>query len=251
MRVKIFVCVKRVPDTATRIQIGADARSIDPSGVKYVMNPYDEFAVEAALRTREAAGEGEVVVVSVGGEESTETLRTALALGADRAVLLRGETGQDGLATAKILASELEPSSPDLILLGVKAVDDDGQQVGPMLATILGRECATSVSEFRVAEGAVTCEREVEGGKQTVRVPMGSVLTIGKGAYEPRYPTLPGIMAAKKKPVEERDAPAQTSRVEILSLEPPPARHGVRMVGEGTDAVPELVRLLREEAGVI
>ena len=248
---KIFVCIKRVPDTAARIQIGADGRSIESGGVKYVMNPYDEFAVEAALRTREALGEGEVVVVTIGTEASGETLRAALALGADRGILLRGAVGQDGLATAKMLASEIGPASPDLILLGVKAVDDDQQQVGPMLATLLGRACATSVSEFRIDEGSLICEREVAGGKETVRVPTGSVLTIGKGAYEPRYPTLPGIMAAKKKPIEERDATAEPSRVEVLGLEPPPARQGVRMVGEGVDAVPELVRLLRDEAGVI
>lgn len=248
---KIFVCVKRVPDTATRIQIGADGRSIDPGGVKYVLNPYDEFAVEAALRTRETAGAGEVVVVTVGDEAARETLRAALALGADRAVLLIGEGGHDGLATAKMLAAELSGSSPELILLGVRAVDDDQQQVGPMVATILGRACATSVTEFRVAEEGVVCEREVDGGKQTVRVPVGSVLTIGKGTYEPRYPTLPGIMAAKKKPIEEKNAAAEASRVEVLSLELPPTRKAVRMVGDGAGAVPELVRLLREEAGVI
>ena len=248
---KIIVCVKRVPDTGTRIRIGDDGRSIDPGGVKYVTNPYDEFATEAALRTRDEAGAGEVTALAFGGEESQEVLRNALAVGADRAVLLEGAADMDGLATARALASEVESADADLVLLGVKAVDDDQQQVGPMLATLLGRPCATQVSEFQVDEGTITARREVEGGVQTVRLPLPAVLTITKGVYEPRYASLKGIMAAKKKPLEVKEGLAVASRLAVESLELPPERQGGRVVGEGPDAAAELVRLLREEANVL
>ena len=149
---RIFVCVKRVPDTGTLVRLGPDGRSLDTAGVRYVMSPYDEFALEAALRTRDEVS-GEVVVVTLGYESSKETLRSALAMGADRAVLLHGEVSHDGLATAKALAAEVMGASPELVLLGVKAADDDQEQVGPMLATILGCACATAVSSFTVEGG--------------------------------------------------------------------------------------------------
>jgi electron transfer flavoprotein beta subunit len=247
----IIVCLKRVPDTETRIRVGGDGKSIDPSGVKYVMSPYDEFAVEGALRTREGLGSGEVTVVTLGDDDSQETLRGALAMGADKGLLLKGRTGHDGLATARTLADQLSGIEADLILLGVKAADGDQQQVGPMLGTLLDRPCATAVSSFEVADGKVTCRREVEGGVETVELPLPAVLTITKGAFEPRYASLKGIMAAKKKPLEVRDVDVATSRVEVLGTELPPERTGGRIVGEGPDAVPELVRLLREEANVL
>ncbi len=249
-QLRIVVCVKRVPDTETRIRVAADGRSIDPSGVKWIVSPYDEFALEGALRTRDALG-GEVVVVTVGEEAAAETLRSALAMGADRAVLLKGESGQDGLAVAKALAVELGEMGFDLALLGLRAVDDDQHQVGPMLATLLERACATAVSEFSVDGDVVTCEREVEEGMQVQTLPIGSVLTITKGAFEPRYPSLKGIMEAKKKPLEIRDAAEVQPRITVESLELPPARAPGRIVGEGPEAVPELVRLLREEARVL
>ena len=248
---KIIVCIKRVPDTETRIRVGEDGRSIDPSGVKYVMSPYDEFAVEGALRTREALDSGEVTVVTLGDDASQETLRNGLAMGADKAVLLKGETSYDGLATARTLADELGDEDADLILLGVKAVDDDQQQVGPMLATLLDRPCATAVGSFKVEDGKVTCRREVEGGVETVELPLPAVLTITKGEYEPRYASLKGIMAAKKKPLETREVESAPSRIQVMGMELPPERQGGRIVGEGAEAVPELVRLLREEANVL
>lgn len=247
----IAVCVKRVPDTDTRIKIGADGVSIDPSGVKYIPSPYDEFAIEGALQTRDAAGEGEVTLITVGDASSVETLRKGLAMGPDRAVLLKGQPTMDGLATAKALAAELEASGPDLILLGVKAADDDQQQVGPMLATLLGRPCATAVSTFSIENEVAVCKREVEGGTETVEVTLPAVLTITKGPFEPRLSSLKGIMAAKRKPLEEKDAALGESRLTVQILSPPPARPEGRIVGQGTEAVGELVRLLREEAKVL
>ena len=247
----ILVCVKRVPDTETRVRVGSDGASIDPSGVKFVLSPYDEFAVEGALRLKEARGEGEVVAVSLGDDAAQETLRSALAMGADRAVLLKGEVSLDGLATARALAAEVEAHDAPLVLLGVKAADDDQQQVGPMLATLLGRPCATAVSSFEVKEGSVICRRGVDGGTETVELPLPAVLTITKGEYEPRYASLKGIMAAKRKPLESKEAATSDSRIRVAAMELPAERSGGRIVGEGPDAVPELLRLLREEANVL
>lgn len=247
----IYVCIKRVPDTETRIRISDDERSIDPSGVKYVVSPYDEFAIEGALSFREKGGEGEVTAVTVGGAAASEQLRSALAMGADRAVLLQGETTMDGLAVARALAAELESAEPDLILLGMKAADHDQQQVGPMLAELLGLPCVTVVAEMELEDGKLVCHREVEGGTEIVEVELPAVVTITKGEYEPRYPSLKGIMAAKRKPLEEKEAAVGESRVRIQGLSYPPERAEGRIVGEGPEAVPELVRLLKEEAKVL
>lgn len=248
---KIFVCIKRVPDTEARIRITEDRKAIDPSGVKYIISPYDEFAVEAALQQKESAGEGEVVVVTLGDSSASEQLRSALAMGADRGVLLRGDASLDGLSTARKLAAELEGSGADLILFGMKSVDDDQQQVGPMVAELLGLPCVTVVSEFTVEDGKVICHHEVEGGIEVVETPLPAVLTITKGKYEPRYASLKGIMAAKKKPLEEKAVDAPAGRIEVLGLEYPPERPSGVVVGSGPDAVPELVRLLRQEAKVL
>jgi len=247
----ITVCLKRAPDTETRIRIQDGGTQIDPGGVKFVMSPYDEFAMEAALRLTEASGEGEVVALTLGDAASQETLRSALAMGADRALLLSGDVTMDGLATARSLAAELAEADPPLILFGVKAADDDQQQVGPMVATLMGRPCATGVSSFEVVDGTVVCKREVEGGTERIELPLPAVLTVTKGAFEPRYASLKGIMAAKRKPLEEKDAQAMPTRMTLERLEYPPAREEGRIVGEGPEAVQELVRLLRDEANAL
>jgi electron transfer flavoprotein beta subunit len=247
----IVVCIKRVPDTETRIKIGQDGKTIDPSGVKYIISPYDEFAIEGALRQRDQSGAGEVTLMTVGDVSSGETLRKGLAMGADRAVLLEGQVTADGLATAKALTHELESLDAGLILLGTKAADNDQQQVGPMVATLLGRPCATNVAKFEVTGDTVTCHREVEGGSEQIELDLPAVLTITKGAFEPRLASLKGIMAAKRKPLEQKAARLPDSRLDVEVLSPPPARPEGRVVGEGTAVVTELVRLLREEAGVL
>lgn len=245
---KTIVCIKRVPDTETRIKIADDRGSIDPAGIKYVVGPYDEFAVEAALQLKDRGAAAEVTVVTVGEPAAAEQLRSALAMGADGAVLLRGTPTLDGLATARGLAAELKERGAELVLFGMKAVDDDQQQVGPMVAELLGLPCVTAVAQFEVEEGKVVCHREVEGGVEVVESPLPAVLTITKGKYEPRYASLKGIMAAKKKPLEEKDAQLGESRIKVRELSYPPERPAGRIVGEGAEAVPELVRLLREEA---
>ena len=248
----LIVCVKRVPDTETRIRVDASGTGIDTAGVKYIVSPYDEYALELALRAREGRGAGEVTVVTLGDAAAQETLRKALAMGADRALLLTGgDGGMDGLATAKAFAAELEAADAPLVLFGVKAIDADQQQVGPMVATLLGRACVTGVASFEVGDGMVVCHREVEGGVEVVEATLPAVLTITKGEHEPRLASLTGIMAAKKKPLEEKPARAQPARLRVRSLAEPPARPVGRIVGEGPEAVPELVRLLREEAKAI
>ena len=248
---KIVVCIKRVPDTEARIKVAADGTSIDPAGIKFIISPYDEFALEAALRLKESKGEGEVIAISLGEATSAEQLRSALAMGADRAVLLKGQPSFDGSATAKALATEIKNISPDLVLCGMKAVDDDQQEVGTMLAEYMGLPSVSVVAEFELQDGKATCHREIEGGAEVVEVSLPGVITMTKGKQEPRYPSLKGIMAAKKKPLEEKDAQLATSRVKIRAITPPPERPAGRMVGSGVDAVPELVRLLKEEAKVL
>ena len=246
------VCIKQVPDTETRVKVGADGRSLDPAGVTWIMNPYDEFAVEGALQLKESLGAGEVVVISLGGPGVPTTLRNALAMGADRAMHLRCDAvSLDSLAVAKALADAIRPLGASLVWLGKQAVDDDASQVGPMLAQLLGLPCATVVAKFELDGQTVRVEREVEGGREIVELPLPALVTTEKGLNQPRFASLKGIMAAKKKPIEERLVDPGAASLEVVALEPPPARAAGRIVGEGVAAVPELVRVLREEAKVI
>ena len=247
----VTVCVKRVPDTEARIRVDGSGMAIDKTGIKYDLSPYDAFAVEAALRVKEAAGEGEVTLLTLGDSSSQETLRKGLAMGADKAVLLTGEVSLDGLATAKALAEELKGAEAGVLLFGIKAADDDQQQVGPMVAALIDLPCVSGVSSFEIADGKAVCHREVEGGSEVVEVDTPAVLCMTKGPHDPRLAALKGIMAAKRKPLEEKPAAGGDSRVRLTGLTEPPARSAGRIVGEGADAVPELVRLLREEANAL
>ena len=245
---KIVVCIKRSPDTETKIRLGGDGASIDPDGVKFIISPYDEFAIEAALQMKEGAGDGEVILLSMGAEDTQETLRQGLAMGADGAVLLKGDPGVDALATAKALAAELTEMSPSLVLFGMKGADMDQQQVGPMTATLMGLPCATAVSEFELDGETLTCRRDIEGGAEILEMDLPAMVTMTKGKFEPRYASLKGIMAAKRKPLEGKDAQTGESRLVVKSLSYPPGSPAGRVVGEGPDAAAEVVRLLREEA---
>ena len=248
---KIAVCLKRVPDTTSKIVIGGDGKSIDEAGIKFVPNPFDEYAVEEALALKEKAGAGETVVYSLGGDSSQETIRTALAMGIDRGVLLKTEGSADGLVVARALADAMEGEGFDLILFGKLAVDDYNHQVGPMTAELLGLPCVTTVVHLEVADGAITAEREIEGGVEVSTCRLPAVLTCDKGLNEPRLPKLKGIMAAKKKPLDVKPVELAAASIEVLGLELPPPRSEGRIVGEGPDAVPELIRLLRNEAKVL
>lgn len=249
---KIAVCIKRVPDSETRVKIASDGKSLDEAGVKFILNPYDEFAVEEALRRKEQAGAGEVVIVALGPPTAQETIRSALAMGADRGVLLQADRiPVDGLAVAQALAAELKGGGYDLILFGKMAIDDYNHQVGPMVAELLNLPCVTAIAHLDLETGQGVAEREIEGGVEVVAFPLPAVLTTDKGLNEPRYPALKGIMAAKKKPLDTKPVQLAAGGMEILAMTPPPERKEGRIVGEGAAAVPELVRVLREEAKVL
>jgi electron transfer flavoprotein beta subunit len=248
----IVVCVKRVPDSSARIKPAADGKSIDPSGVEFVLNPYDEFAVEEALRIREKAGAGEVTVLALGGPESAETIRKALAMGADKGVHLKeGTAGRDSISTAQAIAAELKGRPIDVLFFGNKAIDDDGAQIGAETATLLGLPFVGVVTKLEVVGGKATAHRPIEGGIEIVEVALPAAFSAQKGLNEPRFASLKGIMAAKKKPMEEKAAAAGEPKLELLKLEPPPARPTPRIVGTGKEAAAVLVKVLREEAKVI
>jgi len=250
--VKIAVCLKRVPDTEARVKIAAGGTSLDEAGVKFILNPFDEFAVEEALQRKEQAGAGEVVAVSLGPDSAQETIRAALAMGADRGILLQASPiPSDPLAVAKALAAELKDGGYDLMLFGKIAVDDHHSAVGTMVAELLGMPVVTAATKLTIEGGRFTAEREVEGGIEVVVGALPAVVTCEKGLNAPRYPALKGIMAARKKPIEMKPAALPAAKLTVTMLTLPPDRKEGRIVGEGPDAVGELVRLLRQEAKVI
>ncbi|MCC6672547.1 MAG: electron transfer flavoprotein subunit beta/FixA family protein [Planctomycetes bacterium] len=248
----IIACIKRVAATDSKIKIGADGKSIDPAGVEFVLNPYDEYAVEQALRTKEAAGKGSVTVVALGGADVQKELRTCLAMGADKAVLIKdGGVAHDAYSTAEILAAWIKTVPHDLVFCGRQAVDGDNSQTGARLATLLGMSCVTDVEKLALDGNTFTAERAIEGGREVVKGTLPAVLTTDKGLNEPRYPNLKGIMAAKKKPLEELAAAAVAPASKVASLALPPERPPVKMLGEGAAAVGALIAALRNEAKVL
>jgi len=248
---KIAVCIKRAPDSETRFKIAATGTGIDEAGVKFDISDFDAYAVEFALQTVEKGG-GEVVVVSVGSDASQETLRKALSMGAERAVLLKSDGPVfDSLAVARALAAELQGGGYDLILFGKVAADTAAGAVGAMTAELLGLPCVSSVSKLEIAGERGTARRDLEGAAETVEFPLPAVVSIDEGIARPRYPSLKGIMAAKKKALETRAAQLGESRVTVQKMELPPDRPPGRIIGEGAAAVPELVRLLQTEAKVL
>ncbi len=249
---KIILCLKQVPDTEATIKIGADQKSVVEAGIKFIMNPYDEFALEEALRIKEANGSGSIHVLSVGPDRAKEVLRTAVSLGVDDVTLLQTTAlGLDGLATAKVLAGKIKELGFDLILLGKEAIDDGSMQVGPMLAEFLGIPCITVVTKLKVDGDSVIAEREGDSGLEVLQAKLPCIITCQKGLNEPRYPSIRGVMLAKKKEIAVQAVQMDAAKVTVLGMTYPPARSGGKVVGEGAAAVPELVRLLREEAKVL
>ncbi len=247
---KIFVCVSHVPDTAAKINIGTDGKSIDPKEVTFVVNPYDEYAIEEALKTKEKLG-GEVVVISVGPDANKETIRKALAMGVDSGVLLKDDNPRDSLSVAKALAEEIKSQGAELIFFGKQSVDYDNSIVGQITAELLSFNCISVAVTFNIEDKKITAEREIEGGREVIETTLPAVITAQKGLNEPRYASLKGIMSAKKKVIEEKPAIQCTNLVEIIKMKRPPSKQAGRIIGTDASAVPELVRLLREEAKVI
>lgn len=246
----IVVCISQTPDTATKIAVGADGKNIDPKGVKFVLNPYDEFAVEEALRQRQTAG-GEVVLLCVGGEGAKESIRLGLAMGADKAILIKDDIRSDSFVVATELAEVIKGLNPDLVLLGRQSVDYDSAQVGPMLAEMLDLPMVSFVTKLDINGTTLRAERDIEGGKEVVEASLPCIITAQKGLNEPRYPKLPDIMKAKSKPIEERAATAPAARTETLAMRQPEAKGKGKFLEFSEENVKELVRLLHEEAKVI
>jgi electron transfer flavoprotein beta subunit len=247
---KIAVPLKYVPDSEAVVKIGADRKSINPEGVTFVINPYDEFAIEEALKIKEAQG-GEVTVFTVGDDEVVKGLRTAMAMGADNAVHIKCPKVEDPAVVAKTLSAVLKDRGYDIILLGMKAIDDDSCAVGAMLAEFLGLPCVTMINKLELSPGKAKAQRETEMGLEIVESSLPAVFTAQKGLNEPRYASLKGIMMAKKKTVEEIIPASLSAKVEVIEMKLPPVRPEGRIVGKGVDAVPELVRMLKEEAKVL
>ena len=251
---KIAVCIKRVPDMDVRFKIAAGGMSVDESGLKFDISDFDGYAVEAALQLRERQPDpaGEVVVISLGSDAVHETLRKAMSMGADRAVQLKHDAPVfDSFAIAGALAAELREGAYDLIMFGRMSIDTANQSVGPMVAELLGLPCITAISKLDIDGGAVKARRELEGAYELVECPLPAIVTIDEGIARPRYPSLKGIMSAKKKPLDMRTAQLGEQRLTLAKMALPPERPAGRIIGEGKDAVPELVRLLQEEAKVL
>ena len=243
---KALVTVKRVIDYNVKPRVKADGTGVDLANVKMSMNPFDEIAVEEALRLREKGAVTEVVVVSVGPAKATETLRTALAMGADRAILVQSDDEVEPLAVAKIIKAIADEEAPGLIITGKQAIDDDSNQTGQMIAALMGRGQGTFANEISVAEGVVTVKREVDGGLETVSLPLPAVITADLRLNEPRYASLPNIMKAKSKPLATK-TPADygvdtTARLKTLTVTEPP----VRSAGIKVADVDALVAKLKE-----
>lgn len=247
---KFVVCINHVPDTETRVKIGSDNKTIDRAGVNFMLSPYDEFAIEAALKLKEKFG-GETLAVSLGGDAHKETLRKSLAMGIEKALLLKDESIRDSFSVAGALAEELKKLSPDCVLFGKQSIDYVDEQVPGLVAEFLGFPSVSIVVKLDVQDGKVVCEREIEGGHEIVETKFPVVISTQKGLNEPRYPSLKGIMAAKSKPIEERQPAAFPSHVEIIQMIKPPGKQAGKIVGTDAGAVPELVRLLHEEAKII
>jgi len=256
--VNIIACVKQVPDTETQIKVKPDGSGIDETGIKWVMNPYDEFGVEEALRLKEKSG-GEVVIVSLGPARALETIRTALAMGADRGIHILDAAfdGADAYTTASAIAAAVKGIPYDLIFCGQRAIDDDSGQVGAVLAELLDIPQVTVVTKVDVDGSAVKVIRPIEGAQLLIESSLPCVVTAQKGLNEPRYASLPGIMKSKKKPVDVKDAASLGITVDmkarVVKTSPPPARPPGKIICGDDPAVKakELARLLREEAKVI
>jgi electron transfer flavoprotein beta subunit len=258
---KIVVCIKQVPDTATQVKIAAGGQSIETAGITWIVSPYDEFAVEEALRIKEKRGQGEVIAVSLGPDRVKEALRSSLAMGADRAIHLNDSAWAeaDTLTTARALAAAIKQESPALVLCGRQAIDDDMGAVAAQLAELLGWPCASWIMEEAVDGDARTIRvgRQVEGGLEVFDLPLPAVVSAQKGLNEPRYPTLKGIMGAKRKEIKDLKAgdvglAGAAPQLSLVGLEALPPRPPGRIIpGDVPAAVKELVRSLREDAKAI
>ncbi len=248
---KVVVPVKRVVDYNVKIRVKADGSGVDLANVKMSMNPFDEIAVEEAVRLKEAGTASEIIAVSIGPAQAQETLRTALAMGADRAILIETSQGTESLTVAKLLKAVIEDEKPEIVILGKQAIDDDANQTGQMLSALLGWSQATFASKLEIDGSTAKVTREVDGGLQAIKVTLPAIVTADLRLNEPRYASLPNIMKAKKKPLEKKTPDdfgvSVTSRCKILRVEEP----AMRLAGVKVATTAELIDKLKTEAGVI
>jgi electron transfer flavoprotein beta subunit len=248
---KVIVPVKRVIDYNVKVRVKADQSGVDLANVKMSMNPFDEISVEEAVRLKEKGKATEIIAVSIGPQQAQEQIRTALAMGADRGILVKVDGEVEPLAVAKILKAICEAEKPGLVILGKQAIDDDSNQTGQMLAALLGWPQATFAHSLEMGDGSAKVEREIDGGLQTVEIKLPAIVTTDLRLNEPRYASLPNIMKAKKKPIDEK-SPADygvdvTPRLKVLKVSEPPKRQA----GVKVKTVAELLDKLKNEAGVI
>ncbi|MCH7619813.1 MAG: electron transfer flavoprotein subunit beta/FixA family protein [Candidatus Marinimicrobia bacterium] len=248
----IIVCMKSVPSSETKVKVNSNGKSIDETDIVYEINPYDEYALEEAIKIKEAHG-GNVVIITLGASTATQNIRKGLAMGADEAVHLICENIElaDSAIVADLLAAALKEMEFDIIFCGKKAIDCDNHQVPNRIAQLLGIPAVTAISGLELTPESAQATRNIEGGSETIPVNFPALFSAEKGLNEPRYASLPGIMAAKKKPIDERQVSAGEQLLELISLELPPPKPEGRIVGEGPEAAVELIRILREEAKVI
>ena len=248
---KILVPVKRVVDFNVKIRVKPDGSGVELANIKMSMNPFDEIAIEEAIRLKEAGKATEIIAVSIGPQQASETIRTALAMGADRGILVKVEGTVEPLAVAKILKGVVEAEQPGIVIMGKQAIDDDCSQTGQMLSALLGWSQGTFASKLELDGDSVTVTREVDGGLQTVKLKAPAIITTDLRLNEPRYASLPNIMKAKKKPIADKTAADYgvdvVPRLQVLKTTEPPGRKGGVKVG----SVAELVGKLKDEAGVI
>ncbi len=247
---KFAVCVSQVPDTTTKVKIGSDGKTIDPAGVTYIINPYDEFAVEAALQLKEKNG-GETIVISVGSDKNKEAIKKAYAMGIEKGILIKTEAEMDSYTVARNLADVLKDINADVVFFGKQSIDYDDSQVGNLTAEMLGIPSISVVVSLNLEGSKLICEREIEGGKEVVESVLPAAICAQRGLNNPRYPNLKGIMAAKSKPIEEKQPTYTENKTEVLTMTLPKPKAKGKIVGTDASAVPELVKLLREEAKVI
>ncbi|RYZ87318.1 MAG: electron transfer flavoprotein subunit beta/FixA family protein [Proteobacteria bacterium] len=257
---KIFVCIKQVPDTESKIKITSDASAIDSAGIKWIINPYDEYAIEEAVKTRDANAGSQVFVLSVGpGKRVSESLRTALAMGADEGIVVNAPENLDAYSTARAIAEVIKgEGGAGLVFTGKLAIDDNGSSVSQMVGEFLSIPHATVISKFSMTPEGITAERDIEGGaKEILQLQGPAVIAANKGLNTPRYASLPGIMKAKKKVLKEIDfaslgIPATDLKVKTAHLSLPPEKPAVKMLsGDASAQVSQLVQLLRDEAKVL
>lgn len=246
----IYVCVSQVPDTETRIKIAADGKSIEETDVNYILNPFDENAVEEGLRLKEAHG-GEVTVISVGNDLIINTIRKALAMGADKAVHIKTSDKLDGFSAAEAVANYLKDKKADIILTGKESVDTNSSQFATFLAALLDYAVINVCVKLEVSGTILKAEREIEGGKEIIEASLPAVVSCQNGINEPRLPTLKGIMASKTKKPEEVALSVSNLTLEVIGMTKPPAKAAGRIVGTDASAVPALLDLLQNEAKVI